>query len=229
MLIVLEGIDGSGKTSILNEVYTRLFSTYTIGTMDYPNYEKTIGGELAGKMLNGNLGGLTPEIAATIFALDRFEQLDILKSKLLLNQLVLANRYVTSNIAYQASRYSDNEDKEACRLFIERLEYEVYRQPIPDLVITLDIPVNLAIKNIENKAKRSYTDSTLDLYEQDRDLLSKVQNYYLYDLPHSQAERTRYYRLETCRNGHLLAIETIAIKVCELISKEFDRKKNNAT
>lgn len=218
MLVVLEGIDGSGKTTVSKLVKQQLEAAgKSVAEMDYPGYTKTKGGKLVGAMLNGDYKELAPEIAATLFALDRFELKPELEAKLLLHDIVIANRYVTSNLAYQLCRDVWREKNQDLAKLIYALEFEVYKQPLPDIVINLKIPANYAVKNIVSKAKRSYTDSSLDIYEQDVAYLSRVELFYEFTLVKLLPDSILYYNLDTIRNGHLLAPEELAKRVTKLL------------
>lgn len=218
MLVVLEGIDGSGKTTVSKLIKQQLEAVgKTVAQMDYPGYEKTKGGELVGAMLNGDYGDVDPKLAATLFALDRYELKPELEAKLLLHDVVIANRYATSNLAYQLCRDVFKEKNKELAKFIYALEFEVYKQPLPDVIINLKIPANYAVKNIVSKAKRSYTDSALDIYEQDIAYLSRVELFYEFSLVKLLPSDIEYYNLDTIRNGHLLAPEEIAKRVTKLL------------
>lgn len=166
-LIVLEGIDGSGKHTQL-EMLGRAMRDRGIpyATIDFPQYDGFFGRMIA-EYLNGKFGTLNAvnaHFSALLFAGDRLENKKQLETLLDEGKLVLADRYIASNLAHQGARVSPTRQRDF-RKWLEQLEYDIYRLPREDLVIYLRLPAARAQKLIHRKRVRSYTHRRKDLQE----------------------------------------------------------------
>ena len=106
-LVVLEGIDGSGKRTQL-DMLARAMQARGIAhaTIGFPRYEGFFG-RMAARYLNGEFGTLAdvdPHFSALLYAGDRFENKKLLENYLTAGKLVLADRYIASNLAHQGAR-----------------------------------------------------------------------------------------------------------------------------
>jgi dTMP kinase len=167
--IVLEGIDGSGKRTQL-EMLAKAFQSRGIASTQiaFPNYEGFFG-KLAAQFLNGGFGPLDavePHFSALLYANDRLESKPAIKSALAAGKVLLADRYVGSNLAHQGARVP-REKREAFLRWLERLEYEIFALPSEDLVIYLRLPVAEAHRLIGQKGSREYTTLRRDIQEAD--------------------------------------------------------------
>jgi dTMP kinase len=166
-LIAVEGIDGSGKRTqvdlLTGALGARSHSVYSTG---FPQYDSWFG-KMVGQFLNGELGPLEsvdPHFTALLYAGDRFEAKPKLESALSNGQIVLADRYIASNLAHQTARVAP--DKRPVFLdWIEHLEYGIYGLPREDLVLYLRVPPAEAQKLVAQKSARSYTSAQKDLLE----------------------------------------------------------------
>jgi dTMP kinase len=166
-LIVLEGIDGSGKRTQL-EMLSRVFKQRGIPheVTGFPNYSGYFGKLVAG-FLNGEFGSLEevdPHFSALLYAGDRFESKPVLEAALLAGKTLLADRYIASNLAHQGARVAPQRREEFLD-WLRRLEYEIYGLPAEDLVIYLRLPVEEAHRLIGEKDSREYTSRRRDLQE----------------------------------------------------------------
>ena len=166
-LIAVEGIDGSGKRTqvefLAKVLRDRGHSVYATG---FPQYDSWFG-KMAGQFLNGELGPLEsvdPHFSALLYAGDRFEAKAMLEDALSNGQIVLADRYIASNLADQTARVAA-EKRAAFVEWIEHLEYDIYGLPREDLVLYLRVPAVEAQKLVALKSARSYTSSQKDLQE----------------------------------------------------------------
>jgi dTMP kinase len=166
-LIAIEGIDGSGKNTqvrlLHHELTSRGYSVYCTG---FPQYESWFG-KMVGQFLNGELGPLDkvdPHFSALLYAGDRFEAKSRIVTSLERGSIVLADRYVASNLAHQTARVPAEKRAEFLS-WIEHLEYGIYDLPREDLVLYLRVPPQEAQSLVKKKSSRSYTDSTHDILE----------------------------------------------------------------
>ena len=165
--IAIEGIDGSGKRTQVEMLEKALramgYSTYTVA---FPQYESWFG-KMAGRFLNGEFGSLEtvdPHFTALLYAGDRFEAKAQLESALNAGRVVLADRYIGSNLAHQVARVPAEERSEFLR-WIEHLEYNIYGLPRENLILYLRVPPLHAQDLIARKSARSYTSAKKDLQE----------------------------------------------------------------
>lgn len=169
-LIALEGIDGTGKGTqarLLVEALER--RGMQVELFSFPAYRQTFAGRLIGDYLDGGLGdprAIDSRLTATIYALDRFEMRERLRSALQAGHTVICDRYVASNLAHQVARAQPRRRGEV-RAFIEELEFGVFGLPRPTLTLLLDMPVSLAQRRVLQKSTRQYTRKQLDANEAD--------------------------------------------------------------
>jgi len=166
-LIAIEGIDGSGKRTQLNllekTLTARGVSMFSTG---FPHYDSWFG-KMAGQFLNGDFGSLDtvdPHFAALLYAGDRFEAKQPLTAALDQGKLILADRYIASNLAHQTARVPPDQRAEFIS-WIEHLEYDIYGLPHEDLVIYLRVPAAQAQALVSKKSARSYTSAKQDIQE----------------------------------------------------------------
>ena len=109
------------------------------------------------------------------YAIDRFAAKSDIEAQLALpGGIVIADRYVASNLAHQGTKFSDPAERQN---FYERMlttEYEVLGIPRPSINIVLVMPTNLAQANVDKKELRSYTDKKRDIHEADASHLDRA-------------------------------------------------------
>ena len=175
-LIALEGIDGSGKHTQLSllarELDARGLSTFRIS---FPRYESFYG-KLVGRYLNGEfgaLGAVDPHLSALLYAGDRLEAKPEIEAALSAGKIVLADRYIGSNMAHQSARVPAD-GREEFFAWLKQLEYGIYGLPVEDLVIYLRVPVAEAHHMVGLKSARAYTSLKRDIHEADIEHLEQT-------------------------------------------------------
>ena len=221
LLIAIEGIDGSGKGTQASRLVERLGSEgVSCSLLSFPRYSETLFGASIGKFLNGDFGPLeavAPQLAATLYAGDRFESRGVLLEALAQQQVVVCDRYVPSNLAHQGSRVEDERQAELIE-WIERIEYDVFQLPRPDTVLWLDLPPQLSQKLIRLKPTRDYTDRAVDLQEADLEYQLGVQQVYG-SLASSRSHWTRIDELDPVTQ-ELRTIDQIAQDVWDTVAQQ---------
>lgn len=190
-LIALEGIDGSGKRTQLEmlacELDTRGLATLRIS---FPRYESFFG-KLIGRYLDGGFGPLEAvdaHLSALLYAGDRMEAKPEIEAALSSGKIVLADRYIGSNMAHQSARVSP-EKREEFFAWLKNLEYGLYGLPVEDLVVYLRVPVAEAHHLIGMKSARAYTSLKRDIQEADTEHLEQTAR--IYDRLATEANWTR--------------------------------------
>ena len=185
MLIVIEGLDGSGKSTQVKRLRTYLESLgKPLKYIHYPRYDAPVYGELIGKFLRGGFGSIEnvhPQLVALLYAEDRHGAVPEMKQVLDDGGIVLLDRYVYSNIAYQCAKIPTRDEREELRKWIFDTEYGAFGLPVPDLNIFLDVPIGFVEKKLESPRKggdRDYLEGRSDIHEADIEFQKRVREVY---------------------------------------------------
>lgn len=178
--IAMEGIDGSGKRTQIELLVRALEAKgLAVSAIGFPNYEGFFG-KLVGQFLNGDFGALDsvdPRFSAMLYAGDRLQAAPGIRQDLDAGKMVLADRYIASNLAHQGSRVP-REKRDEFLAWLKKLEYEIYALPQEDLVIYLRVSADEAHRLVGEKAKRDYTRLKRDILEADMEHLEKAAQVY---------------------------------------------------
>lgn len=146
-LIVIEGADGAGKATQSTLLVERLRAEgIAVESLEFPRYEDTFFGSYIREWLDevhGNFVELDPRLASILFAGDRYEVRDTLTTWLSEGKHVVLDRYVSASMLHQGAKITDVEKRGSFLLWLQRLEYDVFKLPRPDLVIYLDMPAQM--------------------------------------------------------------------------------------
>jgi len=186
-LIVIEGTDGSGKSTQFKMLSQRLEAEKTeFKHIVFPRYDQE-SSALIRMYLNGQFGENPSDVnayaASAFYAVDRYASYKIDWADWYENGgIVLSDRYTTSNAVHQASKESGS----AQDRFLEWLydfEYEKLCLPRPDLVIYLDVPTDFSERLLRHREESTNTHA--DIHEKDTQYLAtcretgrKAANYY---------------------------------------------------
>jgi dTMP kinase len=183
---VIEGLDGSGKSTQINMLLDYLKQNkISFEYLHFPRTDSPVYGELIARFLRGEFGNnneVNPYLVALIYAGDRNDAAPIIKQWLHEKKLVLVDRYVLSNIAYQCAKLILPEEAEILENWILNLEYKYNRIPKPAINIFLDVPFNFTIDRLSRSRQgidRTYLQGTTDIHEADIDFQRKVRDVYL--------------------------------------------------
>ncbi len=214
---VIEGLDGSGKstqTKLLKSFLEKKNIKYNY--IHFPRTDRSVFGDLIARFLRGELGDINnvhPYLVSLIYAGDRKDAADIIKKWLEKGELVILDRYVHSNIAFQCAKIKNREEKIKLKDWINHLEYEYFKIPKPDISIFLDVPFSFTMKKltIQRQGKdRDYLQGGRDIHEEDLTFQEKVREAYLW-----QVEEDESFKLVNCydNNGEMLPPEDIFEKI----------------
>lgn len=171
-LIVIEGVDGSGKATQTQMLYERLLAEkYKIKKLHYPRYDNP--SSIFVKMyLNGEFGkdakDVSPYIASTFYAVDRYvsykqDYEEFYNS----GGIVIADRYTTANMVHQAGKIYDAQERDKFLKWLWDFEFELYKIPVPNLVCFLDIPVEFNERLMEGRTNKDPERKKKDIHESD--------------------------------------------------------------
>lgn len=189
--IVIEGLDGSGKSTQIRLLKNYLNEKKTeFKYIHFPRTDSPVYGELVARFLRGELGDIhsvNPYLVALIYAGDRKDAARPILDWLKEGYLVLLDRYVYSNIAFQCAKLSDRKEREDLAKWILELEFEYNHIPKPDMNIFLDVPFHFTKHNLTKQRKgqdRDYLNGNKDIHEDDLNFQEKVREMYLWQTDH---------------------------------------------
>ena len=209
-LIVLEGIDGSGKSA----QYRRLCARFDEAGMAYhhivfPRYDQE-SSALIRMYLNGAFGTHPSDVnayaASTFFAVDRYASYRTDWGGIYENGgLILSDRYTTSNAIHQASKVPQEEREDFFRWLYD-FEYRKLGLPRPDLVVYLDVPTEASVHML--RSREAQTNTHADIHEQDTAYLRSCR-----ESGRQAAEVLGWYQVQCVRNDQLRSIEDIHAEI----------------
>ncbi len=187
--IVIEGLDGSGKTTQLNLVEEYLKKKNIKSKfLHFPRMESPFFGELISRFLRGDLGSIDqvdPYVVALLYAGDRHAASSMIREWLNDGYAVIADRYLYSNIGFQCAKLGNDDDKKRLAKWIKELEYEHYKIPVPDLNLFLKVPFTFTKSSLLKQrtgADRDYLLGQEDIHEADLEFQQKVRDVYLWQV-----------------------------------------------
>ena len=216
-LIAIEGIDGAGKGTQANRLVASLRDRgLKADSLQFPRYKATAFGSAIGDFLNGrfgSLGDVHPQLAAVLYAGDRYESRSLLLQMMEEHDVVVLDRFVGSNLAHQSAKL-EGAARAALIQWIERIEFEVFALPRPQLTILIDMSSQMSRELVARKAARDYTDQKADLQESDLPYLEKVRRCYL-ALAHSRLDWRTVHGLRD--DGSLRTIDDVASEILTIV------------
>ena len=186
MLIVLEGLDGAGKSTqvkMLREYLEKVSPRLTY--IHFPRYDSPVYGGLISGFLRGDfgeIGQVHPKLVALLYAEDRHGAVPEIERGLEGGGTVLLDRYVYSNLAYQCAKMPSEEGAEELRKWIISTEFGAFGEPRPDINIFLDVPISFIEESLHgnrNGTDREYLGGKKDIHEADLEFQKKVRAMYL--------------------------------------------------
>ncbi|MEU5695425.1 dTMP kinase [Actinosynnema sp. NPDC020468] len=172
-LVVIEGLDGAGKRTLAKALTDALAERgRKVATGAFPRYEEDVHAELVRDALHGRLGDLTDSVhgMSVLYALDRRAAAEGIRADLAQYDVVLLDRYVSSNAAYGAARLRQGADGEFAG-WVRDLEVTRFGVPVPDLQLLLRVPTEVAASRAAHRESAESRDR--DLYESDSSLQSR--------------------------------------------------------
>ena len=205
-LIVIEGTDGSGKSTQFRRLQQRLEQeNRQFKHLVFPRYSEP-SSALIRMYLGGEFGGSPADVnayaASAFYAVDRFasykqdwgnwyEQ----------GGLVLSDRYTTSNAVHQASKEHGEKQQEFLKWLYE-FEYDKLGLPRPDLVIYLDVPTDFTEKLL--RGREAATNTSADFHEKDMSYLATCR-----ETGRAAAKFYNWTVIDCVRDGAMRSIEDI--------------------
>jgi dTMP kinase len=185
-LLVCESCDSGGKSTqveIIKQYLEKNNLKYI--SIHFPIYENEAGKIIAAYLRGefGNIDKVDPIFVTNIYAMNRYLYLPTLQKHLVENDVVLLDRYVFSNMAYQGAKYIIETQSKIIRDWINEYEFGFLELPYPDLNLFFDVPIGLIKERLLNVKRegsdRDYLNGKEDIHELDIEFQSRVRDNYL--------------------------------------------------
>lgn len=174
------GSDACGKATQSELLYKRLSDIEKkVLKVEFPNYNSD--SSIFVKMyLNGEFGkrpqDINPYITSTFFAIDRYatfkKEIEPYYND---GYTIIADRYTTSSMVYQAGKYDDFDEKNKFLDWLYDFEFNIYALPKPDKVFFLDLPFEISYNLMKKRSMQNQkNDLKKDIHEDDKAYLEKV-------------------------------------------------------
>ena len=182
MFIVLEGLDGAGKSTQIR-MLRQLLAERGVESeyVHFPRFDAPVYGELIARFLRGEFGGVQevdPYLVALIFAGDRADAAPQIRQWLAEGKAVVLDRYVYSNVGFQCAKLPAGEERDRLADWIVNLEFGHNALPRPDL----DVPFSFTerkLSGIREGDDRDYLQGGQDIHEASLQLQQDVRSVYL--------------------------------------------------
>ena len=223
MFIVLEGVDGSGKSTQIANLQ-RLFAEQGIPTeyLHFPRFDAPYFGDLIARFLRGELGSVEqvdPYIVAMLYAGDRRDAAEMIRGWIAEGRVVICDRYVYSNIGYQCAMVAEKEERERLREWILSLEYDYFKIPRPDVSLFLDVPFAFTERKLLQEQRegddRAYLHGKKDIHEQSMDLQRQVRQVYIDAAQYDEAMHV----VDCSHDGEIASPEEIFGRIKAVVKK----------
>ena len=186
MFIVLEGLDGAGKSTQIR-MLRQLFVDRGVESeyVHFPRFDSPVYGQLIARFLRGEFGGVQevdPYLVALIFAGDRADAAPQIRQWLAEGKAVVLDRYVYSNVGFQCAKLPAGEERDRLADWIVNLEFGHNALPRPDLSLFLDVPFAFTerkLSEVREGDDRDYLQGGQDIHEASLQLQQDVRSVYL--------------------------------------------------
>lgn len=221
--LAIEGLDGSGKSTQLTLLKDYLdHNKIAYKYLHFPRTDTGVYGDLIARFLRGELGKLNevnPYLVALIYAGDRHDAGEMIHNWQYEDNLVIVDRYVYSNIAYQCAKLADEEKRKELFHWILQLEFVYFGIPRPDLSVFLDVPFDFVKSKLNSDREgedRTYLKGDADIHEANTEFQRKVKEMY-----HYSVQQETDFKLFTCfkTSGAILPPEEIHNRLIQMLKE----------
>lgn len=216
-LIIIEAGDGCGKATQSQKLYEALQVEYPqVKKVEFPNY-KSPSSALIKMYLGGEFGShpgdVNPYAASAFYAVDRYASFKTEWEEFYKDGgIIIADRYTTSNMVHQAVKFDNEAEKMKYLAWLWDFEFNLFKLPVPDCVIFLDMPPDYSRSLMKGRANKSGEQK--DIHEQDQEYLVKC--YYNYKL---LAAHYHWRTISCVEAERLKTVEQIAQEVYQTVKQ----------
>ena len=210
---MIEGTDGSGKSVQTNLLVDALKKQgREVEQISFPQYGQP-SAAMVEAYLNGEFGtaeAVGPYRASILYAIDRYAAKGKIAKWLADGKIVIANRYVASNLGHQGGKIKDMRERKKYFAWNYNLEYNIFGIPKPDLNLILHVTPEISQQLIDKKGEREYLrGKKRDIHEDDLNHLRAAEQAYI-QIARSYPE---FALIECVEEDQLLSPEIIYQKV----------------
>lgn len=216
-LIVIDGLDGSGKATQTKLLSQRLKERgYHARTISFPDYDSD-SSALVKMYLGGQLGDNPDDVnayaASSFYAVDRVASyINTWRKDCDTYDYIIADRYTTSNIIHQMAKIKESE-RDSYIDWLYDFEYNRLELPAPEKVIFLDVDPAISQKLIFGRYGGD--ESKKDIHERDFAYLMRCRSSAVYAI-----ERLGWVRIDCTADGEMRSIEEINDEILSLLLQE---------
>lgn len=215
MLIVIEGIDGSGKQTQTKRLIQRLGKRGAVRHMTFPNYQSETSA-LVRMYLAGSFGddplSVNAYAASSFYAVDRMGSfLSDWKQDYLAGTTIVCDRYTTSNAVHQASKLTGVE-RDSFLDWLFEYEYHLLGLPQPDLVLFLDMPPQYGTQLMADRDNKITGEKEKDIHEKDAAYLQAC-----YDTALYVAQKWGWTVIPCVERGGIRPVDDIAQEIEKMV------------
>src|SRR3989338_1485410 len=213
LFIMIEGTDGSGKSVQTNLLVDALKKQgREVEQISFPQYGQP-SAAMVEAYLNGEFGtaeAVGPYRASILYAIDRYAAKGKIAKWLADGKIVIANRYVASNLGHQGGKIKDMAEREKYFAWNYDLEYNIFGIPKPDVNLILHVTPEISQQLVDKKGAREYLrGKKRDIHEDDLNHLRAAEQAYI-QIARSYPE---FALIECVEEDQLLSPEIIYQKV----------------
>ena len=190
--IVIDGTDGSGKTTQVDLLVDKLQKEgYSVAKADFPQYEKPSAyfvEQYLGEKY-GELKSIGAQRASIFYALDRFDASFEMQRLLNEGTILVSNRYVSANKGHQLGKILGDEARKEFLKWVNNLEYTIFGIPVPDLTLFLHMDAAIGQRLAEERDRTA--GKPIDIHQSNIDHLRNAEQAYLFCIEHDHSENWR--------------------------------------
>lgn len=215
-LIIIEAGDGCGKATQTKALFEHLQKDgQRVHKIEYPDYASE-SSALVKMYLNGDFGKKVEDVdayaASTFYAVDRYASFRMKWKKWYdAGDVIIADRYTTSNMVHQAVKFSNLQEREAFLTWLWDLEFVKMGLPIPSMVLFLEMAPEFSERLITNRSDKLH--QVRDIHEQDQSYLQRCHAAYC-----QLAKKYGWFTVPCVKNKQLKSIEEIHGEIYALVS-----------
>lgn len=214
-IIVIEGLDGSGKSTQIEYLKNKL-SGQNVCQIKLPDYDSD-SSALVKMYLRGDFGKKPEDVNAyagsAFYAVDRYANFKMKwKDNYDKGDIIISDRYTTSNAYHQATKIS-KEDRAEFFYWLEDFEYGLMGIPEPDVVIFLDMPIEISQKMMSKRYEGD--ESKKDIHESNLDYLYKCREAAL-----DAAREMGWYVVQCSDGNEPRTIDDIGNEIFSIVTRE---------
>lgn len=215
-LIVIDGLDGSGKSTQADIISSLLISRgLKVKSISFPDYSHP-SSALVKMYLNGdfskNAADVNAYAASSFYAVDRYSSFKLFWEKEYNDGfIIIASRYTTSNAIHQMEKLPQDKWDEFL-FWLDDYEYNKLLLPKPDMTIFLDMPIEVSQKLMTGRYNGD--ESKKDIHESNIDYLISCRKSALY-----AADKQNWKVIECSREEHPLPINAITDMIINTIDR----------